>query len=88
MEKLDFKFKLDNLFSVVMGKKMKIWERRLMKDFHVAPVAGEETFEELQREPPPENEDTLAKFRRLAKLAVLQSSSHKWGEVVREACKS
>ncbi|XP_059484449.1 transient-receptor-potential-like protein [Neocloeon triangulifer] len=74
--------------KVVLGKKMRVWERRLMKDFHVAPVAGEETFEELQAVPPPENEDKLAKFRRLAKLAVLQSSSHKWGEVIREACKS
>lgn len=37
---------------------MKIWERRLMKDFHVAPVAADE--EELIAEPPP-NEDPLAK---------------------------
>jgi transient-receptor-potential-like protein len=59
-----------------------------MKDFHVAPVTGEETVEELQAVDPPENEDSLAKFRRLAKLAVLQSSSHKWGEVIRDVCKS
>jgi transient-receptor-potential-like protein len=71
---------------VILGKKMRVWERRLMKDFQVAPVAGEETVEELQVAAPPENEDTLAKFRRLAKLAVLQSSSHKWGEVVRDIC--
>ncbi|KAF4532038.1 hypothetical protein B566_EDAN015017 [Ephemera danica] len=78
--------KKDN--KVILGKKMKVWERRLMKDFQVAPVAGEETVEDLQESTPPENEDSLAKFRRLAKLAVLQSSSHKWGEVMRGVCKS
>lgn len=41
---------------------MKIWERRLMKDFQVAPVAVEEEMEQLITEPPPENEDSLAKL--------------------------
>lgn len=41
---------------------MKIWERRLMKDFHVAPVAVEEEIETLVAEAPPENEDSLAKY--------------------------
>lgn len=65
---------------------MKIWERRLMKDFKVAPVASEDEIEQLIYEPPPENEDSLARFRRVAKLAVLNSSLHKWRQVVTGAC--
>ncbi|KAJ8922843.1 hypothetical protein NQ315_007878 [Exocentrus adspersus] len=44
--------------KAVLGRKMKVWERRLMKDFKVAPVASEED-EELYA-PPPDNEDSLA----------------------------
>ncbi|XP_075234262.1 transient-receptor-potential-like protein isoform X1 [Lycorma delicatula] len=74
--------------NLVLGKKNKIWERRLMKDFHLAPVAPEEEMESLLRDPPPENEDPLDKFRRIAKLAVLESSNHKWGQVVEGICRS
>lgn len=59
-----------------------------MKDFHVAPVAVEEEMEQLITEPAPENEDSLAKFRRIAKLAVLNSSNHKWGQVVKSVCEA
>nr|XP_014288104.1 transient-receptor-potential-like protein isoform X2 [Halyomorpha halys] len=69
----------------ILGKKMKMWERRLMKDFHVAPVAPEEEMDLLLCEPPPD-EDKLSKFRRIAKLAVLSSAQQKWGQVVRGAC--
>lgn len=65
---------------------MRIWERRLMKDFQVAPIAGEEELDQLMTETPPENEDSLARFRRIAKLAVLNSTSHKWGQVVEGVC--
>lgn len=41
---------------------MKIWERRLMKDFKVAPVATDEELETLIYEPPPENEDSISKY--------------------------
>lgn len=41
---------------------MKVWERRLMKDFKVAPVATEEEFEALISQPPPENEDSISKY--------------------------
>lgn len=40
---------------------MKIWERRLMKDFKVAPIASEED-EDLIYAVPPEGEDSLAKY--------------------------
>ncbi|RZC40408.1 hypothetical protein BDFB_009248 [Asbolus verrucosus] len=69
----------------VLGKKMKIWERRLMKDFKVAPVVIDEEAE-LFYQTPPEGEDSLAKFRRIAKLALLNSSLNKWRQVVRGAC--
>ncbi|KAJ8951736.1 hypothetical protein NQ318_012587 [Aromia moschata] len=62
---------------------MKVWERRLMKDFKVAPVASEEDEELLT--PPPENEDPLARFRRIAKMAVLNSGIYKWRQVVEGA---
>ncbi|XP_063238100.1 transient-receptor-potential-like protein [Bacillus rossius redtenbacheri] len=73
--------------KTILGKKMRMWERRLMKDFHLAPVANEDEIESL-KEPPPENEDSLARFRRIAKLAVINSSAHKWGEVIRGACET
>lgn len=79
--------KADAKEKTILGKKMKIWERRLMKDFHVAPVTAEEDIEALH-ETPPENEDSLARFRRIAKLAVLNSTSHKWGQVLEGACKA
>ncbi|XP_014240467.1 transient-receptor-potential-like protein isoform X1 [Cimex lectularius] len=71
--------------TAVTGKKMKVWERRLMKDFHLAPVASEEEMDLLLTEPPPD-EDKLSKFRRIAKLAVLSSAQQKWGQVIRNAC--
>ncbi|KAG8233919.1 hypothetical protein J437_LFUL005124 [Ladona fulva] len=73
--------------EAVLGKKMKMWERRLMKDFQVAPVVSEEMLEELEKAPP-DNEEPLAKWRRLARIAVARSSSFKWGQVVRDVCKS
>nr|AGG86915.1 putative TRPL channel protein [Periplaneta americana] len=79
--------KADTKEKTILGKKMKVWERRLMKDFHVTPVTAEEDIDQLH-EPPPENEDSLARFRRIAKLAVLNSSSHKWGQVVQGACEA
>nr|XP_023013232.1 transient-receptor-potential-like protein [Leptinotarsa decemlineata] len=69
--------------KAVLGKKMKVWERRLMKDFKVGPVATEE--EEELFASPPENENSLAKFRRIAKLAILDSGINKWRQVVRGA---
>lgn len=57
-----------------LGKKMKIWERRLMKDFHVAPVNVEE-----EKMP----DCGLARFRRVAREVVSQTTSFKWGETVR-----
>lgn len=74
--------------NLILGKKNKIWERRLMKDFHLAPVAPEEEMDSLLRDPPPENEDPLDKFRRIAKLAVVGSSNQKWGQVIEGVCQS
>ncbi|RZF48962.1 hypothetical protein LSTR_LSTR003038 [Laodelphax striatellus] len=73
----------DNLF---LGKKNRIWERRLMKDFHLAPVAPDEDLDALLRKPPPDNEDPLDKFRRIARLAVLGSSAQKWSNVIDGVC--
>ncbi|XP_044254648.1 transient-receptor-potential-like protein [Tribolium madens] len=71
--------------KAILGKKMKVWERRLMKDFKVAPVVSEEE-EEFIYQPPPEGENSLAKFRRIAKLAVVNSNLSKWRQVVKGAC--
>lgn len=70
---------------------MKIWERRLMKDFQVAPVNLEEEAEPplaVLAEAPPEGENSLARFRRIAKLAASTTSSHKWGQVMQGVCVS
>lgn len=64
---------------------MRMWERRLMGDFHVTPVT---TGEDVDKPPevPAESENSLARFRRVAKLAVLNSATHKWGAVVEGVC--
>lgn len=69
-----------------MAKRAKVWERRLMKDFHLAPVAGDDDLETLMNQPVPENEDVLDRFRRVARLAVLSSTQQKWSQVVSNAC--
>lgn len=65
---------------------MKIWERRLMKDFQVVPVTTDEETNILLI--PPENETSIAKFRRVAKMFVDNSNVQvdKWNSVVKEAC--
>lgn len=60
-----------------LAKRMKVWERRLMKDFHVAPTTGEE--EEGEK---PSNERGLARFRRVANEVVNNTTSHRWNEAV------
>lgn len=64
-------------FTAHLAKKMKVWERRLMKDFHVAPVNVEEEVEEKKEE------CGLARFRRVAKEVVNQTTSHKWEVTVK-----
>lgn len=75
------------MISAILGKKMRIWERHLMKDFHLAPVTAEEDMGATQ-EVPPEDENSLVRFRRIAKLAVLNSSSHKWSQIVEGVCEA
>nr|XP_022912725.1 transient-receptor-potential-like protein [Onthophagus taurus] len=75
----------DKKEKAILGKKMKVWERRLMKDFKVAPINPDE-MDRLVYVSPPENEDSLARFRRIAKLALLNSSLHKWRQVIKGAC--
>lgn len=60
-----------------LAKRMKIWERRLMKDFQVAPVAGDE-----EREDEEPADRGIARFRRVAQQVVSQTSSRRWTEAV------
>lgn len=60
-----------------LAKRMKIWERRLMKDFQVAPVAGEE-----ERDDEGPRDKGIARFRRVAQQVVSQTSSRRWTEAV------
>lgn len=55
---------------------MKIWERRLMKNFHVAPIA-------IDEEPEPVKDRGIDRFRRVASQIVSQTTSHKWNEAVK-----
>ncbi|KAL7303189.1 hypothetical protein TKK_0004392 [Trichogramma kaykai] len=70
--------------QIMPAKKTRVWERRLMKDFRVANNNNDEDEEEeigrLQRVP--ENEDVAAKWRRVARLALLRSSERRWYRVV------
>lgn len=61
-----------------LAKRMKVWERRLMKDFHVAPT---ETVEGGDA-PEKSAEKGLARFRRVAQEVVHSTSTHKWSEAV------
>ncbi|XP_043250231.1 transient-receptor-potential-like protein [Colletes gigas] len=79
----------DTKERTVLGKRMKVWERRLMKDFQVAaPVAGSEIEEMATLQPPAEGEDNVARWKRIAKLAVMRSPNHRWTQVVNSAIKS
>lgn len=77
--------------KTILGKKMKVWERQLMKDFQVAgPIAGLEADdqEEADLKQPPEGEDNIARWKRVARLAVLKSAERRWGQVISSAVQS
>ncbi|XP_044748537.1 transient-receptor-potential-like protein [Coccinella septempunctata] len=74
----------DRKEKAILGKRNKVWERRLMKDFKVGPIATEDEEELLHT--PPQNETATARFRRIAKLAILNSGMNKWRQVIRGAC--
>ncbi|KAE8743920.1 hypothetical protein FOCC_FOCC009478 [Frankliniella occidentalis] len=76
------------LFADPGNKRQRVWERRLLKDFHVAPVATVDEEEQLIMAAPPENETGLQRFRRVAKLAVLQASTMRWRQVVQGLCQA
>lgn len=64
---------------------MKVWERRLMKDFHVATqvACSVDLEDDVRLEPPIEGEDNVAKWKRIAKLAVQKSPDNRWTQVRR-----
>ncbi|XP_045520562.1 transient-receptor-potential-like protein isoform X3 [Pieris brassicae] len=62
--------------KAVLGKRMKVWERRLMKDFQVAPVSV------MDDEGKPANEDALARFRRIARMVAAANSNDKWKQTL------
>ena len=76
---------------------MKVWERRLMKGFQVAPmqasseqellsnVNGEGEMREVKVETVPSKpakETARQRFQRAARTVLLQSSTHKWNVVL------
>uniref|UniRef100_A0A182JLW8 Transient receptor ion channel domain-containing protein n=1 Tax=Anopheles atroparvus TaxID=41427 RepID=A0A182JLW8_ANOAO len=69
---------VDRKEKAVLAKRMKIWERRLMKDFQVAPVEIAEQEEEEEEE----DANPLARFRRVAKKVANNTTSAKWGQVM------
>uniref|UniRef100_A0A2M4A8I3 Putative transient-receptor-potential-like protein n=1 Tax=Anopheles triannulatus TaxID=58253 RepID=A0A2M4A8I3_9DIPT len=69
---------VDRKEKAVLAKRMKIWERRLMKDFQVAPVEIAEQEEEEEAE----DANPLARFRRVAKKVANNTTSAKWGQVM------
>ncbi|ROT77963.1 putative TRPL channel protein [Penaeus vannamei] len=52
-----------------LGRKMRVWERRLMRDFHVSPAMGSEDPNREVKEAPVE-EGANSRFKRVAKLAM------------------
>lgn len=63
---------------------MKVWERRLMKDFQVTPVEVGEN-ENSNEAPQASEENPLDRFRRIGKQVASQSTTVKWSEVIRSA---
>ena len=72
---------------------MKVWERRLMKGFQVAPVQasnepdvnGEGEMSEVKVESVPSRpakETARERFQRVARTVLLQSSTPKWNVVL------
>ncbi|XP_078053457.1 transient receptor potential-like [Augochlora pura] len=75
----------DTKERTILGKRMKVWERRLMKDFHVATNMSVDIGDEGK---PPEGEDNVARWKRIAKLVVQQTPNQRWAQVVNSAIKS
>lgn len=57
---------------------MKVWERRLMKDFQVSPSTMDEEATEII----PEDENPVQRFRRVAFKVAQQTPSSKWDDVI------
>nr|XP_014085675.1 transient-receptor-potential-like protein isoform X3 [Bactrocera oleae] len=84
------------------AKRNKVWERRLMKGFQVAPVQvvyedtnfnvnGEGEINEIKIEKEPSrdpNETPIERFRRVAHTVAAQSATHKWTVVLRGVTKN
>ncbi|XP_039490098.1 transient-receptor-potential-like protein isoform X2 [Drosophila santomea] len=81
-------------------RRIKVWERRLMKGFQVAPVQngcepdafgnvnGQGDMREIKVESipsKPAKETAKERFQRVARTVLLQSTAHKWNVVLRAA---
>lgn len=56
--------------TAALGRKMRVWERRLMRDFHVSPAMGSEDVIARGSIHEPAEETAAEKFRRVARLAM------------------
>ncbi|KAA0203062.1 hypothetical protein HAZT_HAZT008001 [Hyalella azteca] len=58
--------------KAALGRKMRIWERRLMRDFHVSPAMGaEDNSSAAEPALPPADPTAADRFRRIARLAMV-----------------
>ncbi|XP_053684232.1 transient-receptor-potential-like protein [Sabethes cyaneus] len=75
----------DRKEKAVLAKRMKVWERRLMKDFHVAPVELQADIleeDEAAEEAEEVDANPLARFRRIALKVASQTNAAKWGQIM------
>lgn len=66
------------ILLAALGRKMRIWERRLLRDFHVVSVAGGEDGDQDDDETGGENqpkETGADRFRKLASVAVAMNTA-------------
>ncbi|KAH8299649.1 hypothetical protein KR044_004292 [Drosophila immigrans] len=97
---LKFAFHVNISLADPRPRRMKVWERRLMKGFQVAPVQassetdllshvnGEGEMREVKVESVPSKpakETARERFQRVARTVLLQSSTHKWNMVLQGA---
>lgn len=86
-------FNIINEYFSVLSKKLRVWERQLMKDFHVGVIVKNgESFSDDEIPVPKEPEikinlDKNRKFRSIAKKAALRSPAIRWKRTLNDVYK-
>lgn len=64
-----------NSCAAALGRKVRIWERQLMRDFHVSPALGSESHKIFNVAPASSDSTVTDQFRHIVKLAMVSKAS-------------